>query len=99
MVVGFAGVALFPHEAQVMTVAVDPSLQGRSVGARLVAGALEEVAWAVRGAGIPEVRAGNVAALRMYRRGGFGVAGVRPAYDADGEGAVVMRRRRGVEVN
>lgn len=98
-VVGFAGVALFPDEAHVMTVAVDPSSQGRGIGARLVAGTLEAVARAGLDAVTLEVRAGNVAARRLYRRAGFGEAGVRPAYYPDGEGAVIMWLRRGVEVS
>lgn len=98
-VVGFAGVALFPDEAHVMTVAVDQSSQGRGIGSRLVAGMLDEVARAGLDAVTLEVRAGNVAARRLYRRAGFGEAGVRPAYYPDGEGAVIMWRRHGVEVS
>jgi ribosomal-protein-alanine acetyltransferase len=98
-VVGFAGVALFPDEAHVMTVAVDPASQGRGIGARLVAGMLEEVARAGLDAVTLEVREGNLVARRLYRRAGFGEAGVRPGYYPDGEGAVIMWRRRGVEVS
>jgi len=98
-VVGFAGVALYPDEAHVMTIAVDPAVQGRGIGARLVAGMLDEVARAGLAAATLEVRAGNVAARRLYRRAGFEDAGVRSAYYPDGEDAVIMWRRPGAEVS
>lgn len=98
-VVGFAGVALYPDEAHVMTIAVDPAVQGRGIGARLVNGMLAEVARAGLTAATLEVRAGNVAARRLYRRAGFEDAGVRSAYYPDGEDAVIMWRRPGVEVS
>ena len=98
-VVGFAGVALYPDEAHVMTIAVDPAVQGQGIGARLVAGMLDEVARAGLTAATLEVRAGNVAARRLYRRAGFEDAGVRSAYYPDGEDAVIMWRRPGVEVS
>jgi [ribosomal protein S18]-alanine N-acetyltransferase len=97
--VGFVGVALFPEEAHVMTVAVAPAVQGRGIGARLIAEMLDVVARAGRDAVTLEVRASNGAARRLYGRAGFDEAGVRPAYYPDGEDAVIMWRRRGVEVS
>jgi [ribosomal protein S18]-alanine N-acetyltransferase len=98
-VLGFAGVALFPDEAHVMTLAVDPESQGRGIGARLVAGMLAQVASAGLEAVTLEVGERNLAARRLYRRAGFEDAGVRPRYYPDGEGAVIMWSRRGVEVS
>jgi ribosomal-protein-alanine acetyltransferase len=91
-VVGFGGVALFPEEAHVMTLAVDRRAQGRGVGAQVVAGMLDEVARAGRRAVTLEVRASNGPARRLYRRAGFEDSGVRPAYYPDGEDAVIMWR-------
>jgi [ribosomal protein S18]-alanine N-acetyltransferase len=98
-VLGFAGVALFPDEAHVMTLAVDPESQGQGIGARLVAGMLAQVASAGLEAVTLEVGERNLAARRLYRRAGFEDAGVRPRYYPDGEGAVIMWSRRGVEVS
>jgi [ribosomal protein S18]-alanine N-acetyltransferase len=97
-VLGFVGAALFPDEAHVMTIAVDPPAQGRGIGARLVAGMLEEVGRAGLETVTLEVRESNIAARRLYRRAGFEDAGVRPDYYPDGEDAVIMWRRRAVEV-
>lgn len=92
-VVGFAGLALLADEGHVMTLAVDPAVQGRGVGARLVAGLLEVAASAGLEAVTLEVRASNGPARRLYGRAGFEEAGVRPRYYPDGEDAVIMWRR------
>ena len=99
VIVGFVGVALFPDEAHVMTIAVALAVQRQGIGAQLVAGMLAEVAQVGLGAVTLEVRAANGPARRLYGRAGFEVAGIRPAYYPDGEDAVILWRRRGVEVS
>lgn len=98
-IVGFAGVAVLGDEAHVMTVAVDPTVQGRGIGAQLMAGLLDEMSRRGLTAVTLEVRRSNAAALRLYRRIGFEQAGVRPGYYPDGEDAVIMWRNRPAEVD
>ncbi|MEX0831751.1 MAG: ribosomal protein S18-alanine N-acetyltransferase [Nitriliruptoraceae bacterium] len=92
-VVGFAGMAHLAGEGHVLTVAVAPAWQGAGIGSKLIA-ALLDAADAAGLAGVTlEVRVGNLAARRMYRRAGFIDAGTRPGYYADGEEAVIAWRR------
>jgi ribosomal-protein-alanine N-acetyltransferase len=67
-------------EAEVLTLAVDPGLRRRGIGASLVARFLFEAG--IRGAHrqFLEVAVGNHAAEALYARAGFRVAGVRRGY-------------------
>lgn len=80
-------------EAEILDVVVAPAWRRRGIGARLVNSLLVRL-WArgLRTATL-EVREGNAAALALYRRLGFAVAGRRPGYYPDGEAAVIMSRR------
>lgn len=92
--VGFGGVSVNGSEADVHTIAISRSTQRRGLGARLL-GALIDVA-AERDAKslVLEVRAGNVAAIELYRRFGFERIAVRRGYyQPDGEDAWIMRLR------
>jgi len=89
--VGFAGVLFQPPDAHVTTLAVDTAVRGQRIATRLMV----EVARRAAEAGCDnltlEVRAGNVAAISLYRRLGLAPAGVRKGYYADiGEDALVM---------
>lgn len=90
-IVAYAGVMIVAGEGHVTSIAVDPRLQGRQVGARL----LLSVTAAAIDAGVEamtlEVRVGNRRAQELYRRFGYAPAGVRPRYYPDnGEDALIM---------
>ena len=85
--------AVFPVEAELESLAVDPALQRRGIGRELLQATLQ---WAAaQGAATLrlEVRAGNARALRIYGKAGFQQTGIRPRYYSDpAEDAVVMER-------
>ena len=90
-VVGYAGVMLTGSDGHITTIAVDPAWHRRGIGSRLLV--------AVSRAGIDrgctaltlEVRVSNQAAQEMYRRFGYGPAGVRKNYYTEtNEDALVM---------
>lgn len=93
-VVGYAGTFCLPPDADIQTVGVDPTRQGRGV-ARLM---LDVLLADVDGKGAThtmlEVRDGNAAALALYGRLGFTEISRRPRYYADGVDAIIMRRAR-----
>jgi len=89
------GYLLFWHvvdEGHVINVAVAPADRQKGIGAALVAHLLEHA----RASGIVklllEVRASNVAAIRLYESAGFTRFNVRERYYNDGEDAVEMMR-------
>jgi ribosomal-protein-alanine N-acetyltransferase len=92
-VVGYAGLALGPDVADVMTVAVRPTARRRGVGTAMLAELIEQA----QRAGVPdvllEVRADNDAALALYGRIGFSRVGLRRRYYRDGVDGLVLRRR------
>jgi ribosomal-protein-alanine N-acetyltransferase len=91
---GYAGLMATGHEADVQTIGVAPSAQGRGIGARLLAALVGEAA--ARGATelLLEVRADNPAAIALYRRFGFEQIAVRRRYYQPGDvDALVMRLR------
>lgn len=89
-IVGFGGALQVVDEAHIMNLAVAPDQRRRRVASRLVASLL--LASGDRGAisATLEVRAGNRAAIELYRSFGFEIAGRRPAYYPDGEDAEIM---------
>lgn len=91
---GYAGLAVSGTEADVQTIAVAPTAQGRGLG-RLLLGALVSQA-ADQGATslLLEVRADNPPAIRLYERTGFERIAVRRRYYQPGDiDAHVMRLR------
>jgi [ribosomal protein S18]-alanine N-acetyltransferase len=92
-VLGYAGLDHGGEVADVMTIAVAPRAQGRGFG-RLLLDELEQRA-SIRGAAnvILEVRADNLAALRLYERSGYAVLSTRRRYYQPGDiDALVMRK-------
>jgi ribosomal-protein-alanine N-acetyltransferase len=93
VIVGYAGAYLLPPDADVQTIAVSASVQGRGVGRVL----LEElIAIAQRhdcAQLLLEVRSDNASALGMYERFGFEAISKRRDYYATGVDALVMRLR------
>ena len=80
-------------ELHLLNVAVHPEHRGGAIGRRLVEAVLDD--GRLTGARVVylEVRAGNVAARRLYRRLGFRDLGVRRAYYGPGQDAIVMELR------
>ena len=79
-IAGFIVARLIADELHVNNVAVRPEFRGQNLGSWLLRAALEQARQ--RGATIArlEVRAGNQAAQRLYRRCGFEVDGRRKKY-------------------
>ncbi len=86
---------LVVDELQIMQVIVVPDARRRGVARAMV----QQVVRRSRAAGavteILEVRAGNEAAIELYRSMGFAVDGQRTGYYPDGEDALLMRRDLG----
>ena len=87
---GSASLWLAPDLAHITTVAVPSELRRRGYGRLLVAALLAIAQAEGAEAATLESRASNTAARALYASHGFAVAGQRPRYYADGEGAVVM---------
>ncbi len=90
-VVGYGGLICYGEEAHITNVAVDPDLQRRKIGMRLlndlVLAAIRMGADAVS----LEVRVTNWGAQRLYGRFGFHPVGVRKNYYQEiGEDALIM---------
>jgi [ribosomal protein S18]-alanine N-acetyltransferase len=79
-------------ELHVLNLATAPQFRRRGVAARLLAAALEEGEGAGLERALLEVRAGNAAAIALYRRFGFRQSGRRARYYPDGEDALLMER-------
>ncbi len=79
-------------ELHVLNLATAPRFRRRGVAARLLAAALDEAAARGLERALLEVRAGNAAAIALYRRFGFRESGRRVRYYADGEDALLMVR-------
>lgn len=92
-VLGAALGLLQVDEGHVVDLAVMPSSRRHGVGRRLLLSLVAELR--IRGARAItlEVRAGNLAALSLYRGAGFAVEGRRPRYYPDGEDALLLWQR------
>jgi ribosomal-protein-alanine N-acetyltransferase len=90
-VVGYAGLLTAGDDADVQTIAVAPSAQGRGCG-RLLLHSLMHTA-RTRGCRqlFLEVRSDNAAALHLYEREGFEPLGRRRDYYGQGIDALTMR--------
>jgi ribosomal-protein-alanine N-acetyltransferase len=78
--IGYAFAQVAADEGEILNIAVAPAARGRGVGTDILAAMLNRL----RREGIRtvylEVRQSNEAAIRLYRRAGFGVLGSRPEY-------------------
>ena len=88
---GFILCRIAADEAEVLTLAVTPAVQGRGLGRRLLRGALDPSQ--ARGAAsiFLEVSPGNTHALALYASAGFAQVGCRPRYYPGGGDALVLR--------
>ena len=92
--IGYAGLMVNGSEADVQTVAVAPSVQGRGLGSTLVDALVAEAAGRGGTSLLLEVRADNDPAIRLYRRHGFEQISVRRRYYQPGDvDALIMRLR------
>ena len=87
---GYLCMNVLLDEAEILDVAVDPSLQRSGIGAALVGWACDEAGR--RGAAVVrlEVRATSQPAIALYERFGFVRSGLRKAYYENGIDAVLM---------
>jgi len=90
--VGYAGITIYPPEAEVQTIAVAPWQQRCGTGRALLEALI--VAAATRGCSrmLLEVREDNVAAISLYESFGFAINGRRRDYYGVGHDAVLMQR-------
>jgi ribosomal-protein-alanine N-acetyltransferase len=95
-IVAYAGLATGTDDAYIQTLGVAPRVQGRGLGAVLLADLLAEADRAgAQRVGL-EVRTDNVPAHRLYERAGFRVVGLRRGYyQPSGGDAHVMMREAG----
>ena len=92
-VVGYVVLWSAADEAEIANVAVAPSVRGRSIGARLLDGALAEAEARGVTAVYLEVRESNAAARALYGSRGFAAVGRRRNYyRKPPEDALVLRR-------
>lgn len=90
-IVGYAGLMVVGPDGHVTSVAVDPAWQGHQVASRLLLAVFRAAVDSDCRALTLEVRASNRRAQDLYRRFGFGPAGVRKDYyQAEKEDALVM---------
>ncbi len=91
---GYAGLLVSAGEADVQTIGVAPSAQGRGVGTRLLHTLTERAAQSGATGLLLEVRADNAPAIALYTREGFERVAVRRRYYQPGDiDAWVMRLR------
>ena len=93
---GFVLSRLAADEAEILTVAVDPTLRGYGVGRDLMREHLGRATLSGARAIFLEVDPDNVAAIALYRRFGFRDVGRREGYyrraDGPSAAAIVMRK-------
>ncbi len=90
-IVGFIGVWYMQDQMHLVTIAVDPTQQGRGIGARLLLECMDLAREAELPEIVLEVRVTNERAKALYERFGFHRAGTLLAYYQDnGEDAHVM---------
>ena len=90
-VVGLAVAWLILDEAHIATLAVHPDFRRKGIGERLLLSILEDALLKGASQAMLEVRASNSAAINLYRRFGFEIAGRRLRYYRDNnEDAVLM---------
>jgi len=90
-ILGYGGVWLVIDEAHVTTLAVDEPFRRQGIGEKLMIELLEKSQEAGMTCSTLEVRAGNEAAIRLYRKLGYRQAALRKGYYPDNkEDACVM---------
>ncbi|MFD5599461.1 ribosomal protein S18-alanine N-acetyltransferase [Leucobacter sp. NPDC058333] len=91
-IVGYGGLLAVGTEADIQTIAVDPSFRGTGQGRRLMTALIDDAMERGVREVFLEVRADNPVAQRLYASLGFADIGVRPRYyQPDNVDAVIMR--------
>ncbi|WP_417578917.1 ribosomal protein S18-alanine N-acetyltransferase [Pelagibacterium sp.] len=92
---GFAMLRISGEESELLTIAVDPKMRGRGLGAALLAAAFADLAMSPVKTLFLEVDETNAPALALYHRFGFAPIGKRKGYypkpDGSAATALVMR--------
>lgn len=83
---GFALIRTIAGEAELLTIAVDPTLRRRGLGRTLLDAALVRAKARGAEAIFLEVAADNVAAIALYEAAGFQRSGTRPGYYRQADG-------------
>ncbi len=95
--VGYGWLTAAAGEAHILNITVDPDLRNQGYGWRLFRRLMDLTRWHRVETVFLEVRVGNSAALKLYRRYGFEEIGRRKGYYPTAEGgredALVMRYR------
>ena len=90
--VGYAGLVVSGHQADVQTLATAPAEQGKGLGRQLLDALVAEARRRGAGEVLLDVRADNVAAQALYARAGFQRIAVRRGYyRPGGTDALVLR--------
>ncbi|MCK4537030.1 MAG: ribosomal protein S18-alanine N-acetyltransferase [Desulfuromonadales bacterium] len=89
-IAGFVCSWLIAGELQIQNLATSPTLRRRGIASRLLEHVLERSRHAGMETAWLEVRAGNLAAIDLYRRYGFQEEARRSDYYHDGEDALIM---------
>ena len=90
-VIGYGGVWLVIDEAHVTTIAIEAEHRRQGIGQRLMVELLSKAKEAGMVCSTLEVRAGNDAAISLYKKLGYNIAATRKRYYPDNnEDAVVM---------
>ena len=93
-IVGECGVRDIFGEGEITNVAVHPDFRGAGIAGRMFGTLIEESLLRGMTAFTLEVRAGNLPAIALYRKFGFGTEGVRVGfYENPVEDALIMWRR------
>jgi len=92
-IVGYSCRWRVADEVHLLNLAVHPQRRGSGIGRVLAEAVIDEGRRSGARVMFLEVRAGNVAARRLYRRLGFRDLGVRRGYYGPGQDAIVMERR------
>jgi [ribosomal protein S18]-alanine N-acetyltransferase len=89
---GYAGLSISGSDADIQTIAIADSFQGKGIGRKL----LNQLVARSRELGVTyiflEVRSDNTSALSMYSSFGFAEISKRAKYYPDGTDAVILRR-------
>jgi len=93
LVIGYAGIWSIVDEGHITNVAVAPEFRQHHIGSAIIAVLIEVTEKAGITSHTLEVRRSNEAAIRLYEKYGFKVAGERKGYYEDtGEDALIMWR-------
>ncbi len=88
-VIGYYGYLHVMDELHILNIAVDPDYRRKGIGSALMKNLLGESKTLSARAITLEVRESNTAAVHLYERAGFQLAGVRPHYYTDKENALI----------